>query len=133
MIQLAGAAITTSTDNNTILAGLHTYTAGVTLQQFFIFCFVGLTTIFYRRMKRECDEEKIRSVRFLLYTLYASLTLISVSHGETEIFLPRSSPSFATPSLRLTRIPFFQVPSYLPYYRILRQQYEQNQYHNRKP
>ncbi|KAJ5734846.1 hypothetical protein N7533_013249 [Penicillium manginii] len=77
ILQLAGAAITTSDDNSTINTGLHIYTAGVALQQFFIICFTVLSVIFRRRLSRECDPERAKSVQPLLYTLYLSLALIS--------------------------------------------------------
>lgn len=84
ILQLAGAAITTSNDNSTINTGLHIYTAGVALQQFFIVCFIVLSVIFRRRLARECDPEKAKSVQPLLYTLYLSLALISVSAPKTS-------------------------------------------------
>ncbi|KAF7712522.1 RTA-like protein [Penicillium ucsense] len=77
IIQLAGAAITTSDDNSTVNIGLHIYTAGVALQQFFILCFIGLSIVFNRRLAKECDNEKQKRVRPLLYTIYLSLALIS--------------------------------------------------------
>ncbi|CEJ57908.1 hypothetical protein PMG11_06585 [Penicillium brasilianum] len=77
ILQLAGAAITTSDDNATVNTGLHIYTAGVVLQQFFIFCFFGLSIVFKSRLARECDSEKQKRVRPLLYTIYLSLALIS--------------------------------------------------------
>lgn len=78
ILQLAGAAITTSDDNATVNTGLHIYTTGVVLQQFFIFCFFGLSIVFKSRLARECDSEKQKRVRPLLYTKYLSLALISV-------------------------------------------------------
>lgn len=96
ILQLAGAAITTSDDNSTINTGLHIYTAGVALQQFFIICFTVLSVIFRRRLSRECDPERAKSVQPLLYTLYLSLALISVSAPKTEFLLDVSFLTFTS-------------------------------------
>ena len=89
ILQLAGAAITTSTNNSTVNMGLHIYTAGVALQQFFIVCFIGFTIVFRHRLIRECSAERVRSLMPLLYTLYVSLGLISVYHHLRSDILGR--------------------------------------------
>ncbi|KAL2401273.1 putative lipid transporter atnI [Exophiala dermatitidis] len=78
LLQLGGAAITTSTDNKTVNIGLHVYTAGVALQQCFIFCFLALSIAFRRRLKKECDPEKANGSELVLNTIWVSLALISL-------------------------------------------------------
>jgi hypothetical protein len=111
ILQLAGAAITTSDDNSTINTGLKIYTAGVALQQIFIFCFIGLSIVFTRRLARECDSEKQKRVRPLLYTIYLSLTLISVriTHYPGDILMRGASTERFLPISAV-------VPCYLPHH-----------------
>lgn len=85
LLQLGGAAITTSTDNKTINIGLHVYTAGVVLQQCFIFCFLALSIAFRRRLKKECDPEKANGSELVLNTIWVSLALISVSPRVVQV------------------------------------------------
>ena len=52
---------------------------GIGLQQFFICCFVGLAVRFQRQMKRDAPTTDQQRALRMLYTLYAVLTLITVS------------------------------------------------------
>jgi len=121
LIQIVGAVITTSTNNTTILAGLHIYTADVALQQTFIFCFCVLVYHFRKCLARECDPKEVKSLRTLLYTLYPSLSLISVKASSFKTAI--CSELILLPS---------PVPSSLPNYRVLQQQHKQNQRNNRQ-
>lgn len=59
--------------------GLHIYTAGVALQEFFIFVFLFLVFQFQRRLKQEeSDPVRIKGAKKLLLVAYISLGLISV-------------------------------------------------------
>jgi peptidoglycan/LPS O-acetylase OafA/YrhL len=70
--------MTISKNFQTLQNGLHIYTAGVALQEFFIFCFLFLVYQFQRRLSRECTRERVLEARKLLYVMYISLGLISV-------------------------------------------------------
>jgi len=70
--------MTISKNFQTLQNGLHIYTAGVALQEFFIFCFILLVYQFQRRLSRECNRESVLKARKLLYVMYISLGLISV-------------------------------------------------------
>ena len=70
--------MTISENFNTLQNGLHIYTAGVALQEFFIFCFLFLVFTFQRRLSREVEREKVQESKKLLFVLFASLGLISV-------------------------------------------------------
>ena len=54
---------------------------GVGLQQFFIFIFLAFSIAFQRKIssERKLDATRRRSALMLLYTLYAVLSLITVS------------------------------------------------------
>jgi len=78
IIQIAGGLMTISKNFQTLQNGLHIYTAGVALQEFFIFCFILLVYQFQRRLSRECNRESVLKARKLLYVMYISLGLISV-------------------------------------------------------
>jgi hypothetical protein len=72
--------MTLSTNFKTLQNGLHIYTAGVALQEFFILFFLCLVFTFQRRLFREeTDPVRLRGAKKLLFILYASLALISVS------------------------------------------------------
>jgi hypothetical protein len=70
--------MTVSKNFNTLQNGLHIYTAGVALQEFFIFCFLFLVFQFQRRLSKECTRERVVEAKKLLLVLYVSLALISV-------------------------------------------------------
>lgn len=95
--------MTISKDFQTLQNGLHIYTAGVALQQFFIICFLCFVFHFNRRIKRECPD-RIAEAHRLLWVMYFALTMISVSSN------------FA-PLLNLANHP--TDPYYVPYYRVL--------------
>jgi len=78
-IQLVGGLMTISTNFKTLQNGLHIYTAGVALQESFIFCFLFLVFVFQHRLsKEESDTIRIKGAKKLLLILYASLGLIAV-------------------------------------------------------
>jgi hypothetical protein len=78
LVQITGGLMTLSKKFNTLNNGLHIYTTGVALQQFFIFCFLFLIYSFQRRLERECSQERIQEAKKLILVLYFSLILISV-------------------------------------------------------
>jgi len=86
IIQSIGIVISSSGQNETtktLYFGIHVYMGGLALQEFCILCFSGMVIKFHRRMfeleydgtlKRQGKE----NWRALTYTLYASLTFISI-------------------------------------------------------
>lgn len=78
-MQFAGALQVISKDTAVIRRGLHIYTAGVALQEFFILCFVALCIVFLRRINKESRIEDIVGAKKLTYFLLVALGLISVS------------------------------------------------------
>lgn len=86
LIQATGGIILSGTNESQRLLniGKDIYMAGIGIQQFFILIFVVLTVVFHRRVL-VLDEQGIlsengtRPWRRLLYTLYLSLVLITVS------------------------------------------------------
>jgi hypothetical protein len=70
--------MTISKNFQTLQRGLHIYTAGVALQEFFILCFLFLVYQFQRRLSRDCTKERVLEARKLLFIMYISLALISV-------------------------------------------------------
>jgi hypothetical protein len=78
-VQLIGALDAINKDVTVNERGLHIYTAGVALQEFFILCFVGLCVVFLRRLKRESIMDNTVGAAKLTYVLFAALALISVS------------------------------------------------------
>lgn len=66
-----------STDANTIKIGQNLYMGGIGVQLFFFTAFLGLTVLFYRKVRQEGN---IRSTdwRWLLYIIYAEYVLIAV-------------------------------------------------------
>ncbi|KAM3074580.1 hypothetical protein ACMFMG_008010 [Clarireedia jacksonii] len=78
IIQIGGGLLTVSNDSDTLQNGLHIYTAGVALQEFFIFCFLYLVYTFQRRLKAECARERVVEARRLLWVIYVTLFLISL-------------------------------------------------------
>ncbi len=98
--------MTTSNDAQTNTNGLHIYTAGVGLQQLFILIFVALSINFTQRLNRVCDATDIRAGKTMMYVLYTSLGLISVSTKSlTNLVAINSDPA---------------VPYHLPNCRVLR-------------
>lgn len=86
IVQLVGGSMagpTSSVEDQ--LKAIHIYMGGIGLQQFFIFVFVALSAAFQIEMKRlqrikgEDSLSKRNGWKRLLYTLYASLGLITVS------------------------------------------------------
>lgn len=86
IIQLAGGLLTVSDNIHTESNGLHIYTAGVALQEFFIFVFIFLVFSFQRRLAKEATVEQRASAKKLLFILYTSLGLISVCPFEHFVF-----------------------------------------------
>lgn len=91
VIQLVGGSMagpTASAEDQ--LKAIHIYMGGIGLQQFFIFVFAALSAAFQREMKRQEHVKGDDSLKMqngwkrLLYTLYASLGLITVSIGHEE-------------------------------------------------
>ena len=82
VIQLLGGSWAGSTaPANQQLKGIHIYMGGIGIQQFFILMFLGLAVQFHSQMleleRRQAAREGWRK---MLFTLYASLGLISVSY-----------------------------------------------------
>lgn len=86
IIQIAGGLMTISENFKTLQNGLNIYTAGVALQEFFIFCFLFLVFSFHKRLlKEETDPSRLRGAKKLLFILYASLALISVRQSSISM------------------------------------------------
>jgi hypothetical protein len=68
--------MTISKNFHTLQNGLHIYTAGVALQEFFIVVFITLVITFQRRLSAH-SPERYAEVKRLLYVLYLSLGLIT--------------------------------------------------------
>jgi hypothetical protein len=59
--------------------GLHIYTGGVAMQEFFILCFTAVSFLFLRRLRAlPRTERTIRGERFM-YVMFMALFLITVS------------------------------------------------------
>ncbi|PYI01472.1 RTA1 domain protein [Aspergillus sclerotiicarbonarius CBS 121057] len=89
LVQLAGAAMTTSTSapTSTIMLGIHIYMGGIGVQEFFILIFTGLTIHLHRQVLHlertgQLSQEKISRGnipwKWLFYTMYMALGLITV-------------------------------------------------------
>lgn len=103
--------MTVSNNYNTLNNGLHIYTAGVAMQEFFIICFLALVFTFQRRLSREePDPLRIKGAKELLLVLYVSLGLISVCNF----------PSFSIPYHLLQTTNIMEVSNSIPHHRILR-------------
>lgn len=79
LIQVTGGLMTNSTNANTLLLGTHIYTAGIAVQQFFILCFLGLIIYFHVKMSKGEGRQDRYGWKRLIYPLYATLLLITVS------------------------------------------------------
>jgi len=77
IVQIGGGLMTLSKNFNTLNNGLHIYTAGVALQEFFILCFLFLVYKFERRLRVECSDAQKAEARRLLLALYITLGLIT--------------------------------------------------------
>jgi len=89
LVQLGGASILSNTDASasTTQLGIHIYMGGIGLQLFFIVIFTSLAIAFHREMS-QLDKSGVvlrQGWTKMLYALYASLALISVSfHPQTS-------------------------------------------------
>jgi hypothetical protein len=89
IIQLIGVGILVQTDAkmDTIMLGVHIYMAGIGIQESFIMCFLVLTIHLHRKLLHMENTglqpmDKLArgpfNWRFLFYTLYFALTMITV-------------------------------------------------------
>lgn len=90
-MQAAGGLMTNSTDPSTVSRGLHIYMGGIGVQQFFILVFLALVVSFQLKSAKMEYTERTADWRTLLYVLYASLGLITVS--SFTLLITRSSTS----------------------------------------
>jgi hypothetical protein len=85
-VQLIGASIVSGTNvaPKTMQLGLHIYMGGIGMQQFFICIFAGLAVVFHREMLAVQRSGMVAKPGWkrLLYTLYVSLVLITVSRFD---------------------------------------------------
>ena len=79
IVQLGGAFMTTTTDINTENIGLKIYTGGVGLQEAFILFFLSIAVQFHIRIRASGYVDRLTNWKALLYVLYGTLTLITVS------------------------------------------------------
>ncbi|KAJ5090955.1 hypothetical protein N7532_009639 [Penicillium argentinense] len=89
IIQLIGVGILVQTDAkmDTVMLGVHIYMAGIGIQESFIVCFLALTIHLHRKLLHMENTglqpmDKLArgpfNWRFLFYTLYFSLTMITI-------------------------------------------------------
>jgi hypothetical protein len=84
IVQGAGGSLTSGGPDKSpdmVMLGIHIYMGGIGLQELLILVFVSVAVVFHRRMLVLEREEALfgkPSWRPLLYTLYISLTLITV-------------------------------------------------------
>jgi len=88
LVQLGGGSILSNQDASakTLQLGIHIYMGGIGLQQFFIVLFTALAIAFHREML-QLDKSGVvlrHGWQKLLYVLYASLALITVSSHTTS-------------------------------------------------
>ncbi len=79
---VGGSIISPGADPSTLLVGIHTYMAGIGVQELFICIFTVLVVTFHRRMlvlERMGETRGRTKWKRLTFTLYAVLALISVS------------------------------------------------------
>lgn len=90
IVQAAGGIMSSpGGSTQTMQTGLHIYTGGVALQEFFILCFLGVMVVFHRKVlqisqspipqENDMGSNVSKSWKGLLYTLYVVLAFISVS------------------------------------------------------
>ena len=83
LVQLGGGLIVSGTNvkPKTLQLGIHIYMGGIGLQQFFILIFTTLAIMFHRRANQLQAQGQFVEAGWkrLLFTLYGSLALISVS------------------------------------------------------
>lgn len=65
----------------TQMLGLHIYMGGVGAQQLFVLFFVVCAIFFHLKIRRQ-QRPDLKKAVLLLYVLYASLALITVSSGR---------------------------------------------------
>ncbi|KAJ6452268.1 RTA1 domain-containing protein, partial [Mycena sanguinolenta] len=75
LVQAVGGTMTSSTDPNAALLGIHIYMGGIGLQQFFVLGFIGLVIRFHYKMKRLDGSTEWKRP---LYIMYTSLVLITI-------------------------------------------------------
>jgi hypothetical protein len=80
VVQLIGGSLAGPTaPESDVFKGIHIYMGGIGLQQFFIFIFLGLAARLHRQLQSlETNGTGKKNWRPLLFTLYASLGLITV-------------------------------------------------------
>lgn len=69
--------------------GLHVYTAGIAVQQFFILCFCGLLFAFHRRMQEHGGILRGNGSQTLVVAMSATLIFITVgrlSYGTSSFW-----------------------------------------------
>ena len=96
-VQVAGGIMISMNGSPSItLDGTHVYMGGVGMQECFILCFMALAITFHRRMlvlESRGETAGRKGWKKLLFTLYAVLTLITVSNSVSFHFtLPISTP-----------------------------------------
>lgn len=90
IVQAAGGIMSSpGGSSGTIQIGLHIYTGGVALQEFFMLCFLGLMVVFHRKaiqfmrfpipLENDTSSNEPKRWKGLFYTLYVVLAFISVS------------------------------------------------------
>ncbi|KAJ5727032.1 hypothetical protein N7493_006059 [Penicillium malachiteum] len=78
-IQATGGIMDSDWSNQMDIIGLHVYTGGIALQQFFILCFCYLLFVFHRRMRQGGgDFGRGRQWHTLVIAMYATLGCITV-------------------------------------------------------
>jgi len=75
LMQAGGGVLINNDSPKVALMGIHIYMGGIGLQQFFIFCFIGLAVRFHYKMKRLGGATDWKRP---LYVMYASLALITI-------------------------------------------------------
>ena len=104
----------TSNNNNVNLdkLGLHIYTGGVGLQEAVILFFFALAIRFHWTLREQAYTGRETDWKALLYVLYASLTLITVSNLK-------STSSDSLPVSITTKLRSLIDPDYIPHSRVL--------------
>ncbi|KAJ5937908.1 hypothetical protein N7454_004250, partial [Penicillium verhagenii] len=78
-IQATGGIMDSGFSNQADRIGLHIYTAGIAVQEFFILCFCGLLVVFHRRMLQGLgDQSKGHQWKTLVIAMYATLGCITI-------------------------------------------------------